>query len=200
MKIIELSSWDKDKVNLIEKELDTYDGIVLRLGYRGIKSGKITMDSYFRNYLKMFKGRPIGVYFVTSAINVLEAREEARYCLDVIKTFNIELSFPIVIYNDACNSEENGRSDLIDKVKRTDCILAFIDIIEDAGYKACLYCKEDWFMKKLLSAKLMFKYKWFVGKSNSIRINYNLGYQDSIYGNIKESTWYGEISKEFAKL
>lgn len=147
-KVIDLSEFNgATNFLLIAKNTD---GAILRLGYRGYGSGTLRSDKKFNTYLKAAKETrlPIGVYFVTQAIDEKEAKQEARYVLDILD--GLKLQYPIYIDSENANNGA-GRADSgkLSKEKRTSILLAFCNAIENAGYKAGIYASESWFKDNL---------------------------------------------------
>ena len=147
-KIIDLSEFNgATNFLLIAKNTD---GAILRLGYRGYGSGTLRSDKKFNTYLKAAKETrlPIGVYFVTQAIDEKEAKQEARYVLDILD--GLKLQYPIYIDSENANNGA-GRADSgkLSKEKRTSILLAFCNAIENAGYIAGIYASESWFKDNL---------------------------------------------------
>lgn len=147
-KIIDLSEFNgATNFLLIAKNTD---GAILRLGYRGYGSGTLKSDKKFNSYLTAATkaSLPIGVYFVTQAINEKEAKQEARYVLDILD--GLKLQYPIYIDSENANNGA-GRADSgkLSKEKRTSILLAFCNAIENAGYIAGIYASESWFKDNL---------------------------------------------------
>jgi GH25 family lysozyme M1 (1,4-beta-N-acetylmuramidase) len=166
-KVIDLSEFNgATNFLLIAKNTD---GAILRLGYRGYGSGTLRSDKKFNTYLKAAKETrlPIGVYFVTQAIDEKEAKQEARYVLDILD--GLKLQYPIYIDSENANNGA-GRADSgkLSKEKRTSILLAFCNAIENAGYKAGIYASESWFKDNLYLGNIPPSIKLWVAKySNS---------------------------------
>lgn len=89
-------------------------------------------------------GIPVGVYWYSYADTVAEARQEAEVCLTVIKPYKDMITLPVFFdqeYEPAILSAGNSI--------RTQCCVAFIRVIEAAGYKAGLYGSQDWLDNKI---------------------------------------------------
>ena len=70
------------------------DFVIVRVGYRGCnEDGTVIEDKLFReNIEKAHEGNlDVGVYIFSQAINEDEAYEEARFILDAVKGYNLEL-------------------------------------------------------------------------------------------------------------
>lgn len=89
-------------------------------------------------------GIPVGVYWYSYADTVAEAKQEAEVCLTVIKPYKDMITLPVFFdqeYEPAILAAGNSI--------RTQCCVAFIQVIEAAGYKAGLYGSQDWLDNKI---------------------------------------------------
>ena len=120
----------------------------LRVGYRGYSSGTLSLDEKFEyNATSAVKVHiPIGVYFVSTAINEAEAVEEAEWVLKQIKPYDI--TWPVVLDIEDSGGAE-GRAYNLDADTRTKIIKAFCEKIKEAGYTPMLYSNIGWFMNKM---------------------------------------------------
>lgn len=152
------------------------DGAIIRAGYRGYGSGKLVTDNKFNVNIKWASAAnlPIGVYFVTQAINEAEAREEAKYTINLVKGY--KLALPIFIDSENGAPNGSGRADRgkLTKAKRTAILVAFCNEVEKAGYTAGVYASESWFKNDLNLFGLITFYLW-VAKYSSVApsIKYN---------------------------
>ena len=146
------------------KVANSCDGAIIRAGYRGYGSGTLVVDEKFRSNIDAAKaaGVPIGVYFVTQAVNVREAEQEARFTMDLVKGYN--LSFPIFIDSEDGNNGA-GRADRgkLSRFNRTAILKAFCEEIEKGGYIAGIYAGEYW-IKNYLDINLLKKFYIWVAK------------------------------------
>ena len=111
---------------------------MIRVGYRGSETGKITADKYAQTNLEgaTAAGLDIGVYFFSQALTREEAEEEAYYVLGIIKDHNITM--PVVFDWERVRSEDSRSQDM-DRRTLTDCAKTFLETIELAGYNAMVY-------------------------------------------------------------
>lgn len=126
------------------------DAAIIRAGYRGYGSaGILVTDKKFAINAEgaNAQGIPIGVYWLSQALNEAEAREEAMYLVNLLKPYDID--FPVYLDSEYCKQDGNGRGDRIGKDQRTKNTLAFLAAIKAAGYKAGLYCAESWFSDEI---------------------------------------------------
>lgn len=122
------------------------DYVMVRVGFRGYgQAGNFALDSKFKENIEGAKkaGLKVGVYFVTQAINENEAIEEAKWVIDQIKSYKIDM--PVVIDVEYSGEENhNGRADHLDKTTRTAVIKTFCKNIQKAGYTPMIYLNVDW--------------------------------------------------------
>lgn len=114
------------------------DFAIIRLGYRGYESGKLVEDKFARQNLEgaAEAGIQLGVYFFSQALNPNEAREEARFVLDMIDPY--EIAMPVVFDWEHVNSE-TARTNGMNPYAATDCAQAFLEVIDEAGYWPMMY-------------------------------------------------------------
>ena len=146
---------------------------MIRLGLRGYETGKLVTDENFKANVEgaTAAGIDVGVYFFTQAINPAEAREEAEYVLNEINGYNI--TYPVAIdvedlYNDKARSYNQS------KESRTECAIAFMDAIKDAGYNPAIYGNLNTFTKLVEVNKLGDYDKWFALYDTQIYFPYEI--------------------------
>ena len=110
---------------------------MIRLGYRGYKTGNLVEDDNFRANLEgaAAAGLDVGVYFFSQAISVEEAVEEVEFVLNTLDGF--QLTMPVVY--DWEYIDEEARTAQVDRRTLTDCSLAFLEAVREAGYRPMLY-------------------------------------------------------------
>ena len=111
--------------------------VIIRLVYRGYSVGSIMEDPNFAVNFQGAKdaGLKVGVYFFSQAVSVEEAQEEADFVLE--KLAGAELEMPIVY--DWEYISDTARTANVDRRTLTDCSLAFLQKVEEAGYWPMLY-------------------------------------------------------------
>lgn len=116
---------------------------ILRAGY-----GNGGKDKQFENYYKKAKavGMPVGAYWYSYAKSVKEAKAEAKSCLEVLKGKQFE--YPIYF-----DLEDKTQTSLSKSVK-TDMVVAFCEVLEEAGYFAGLYSNLSWLRNNLIYDKI----------------------------------------------
>lgn len=127
--------------------------VIIRAGGRGWgQEGKLYKDKRAQKYYEGAKavGLMVGTYFFSQAITVEEAREEARYTLEIVKDW--ELDMPIV-YDWEYVSKTARTADL-DARGVTDCTIAFCEEIKAAGKQPMVYSNPSQTMNKLFLREL----------------------------------------------
>lgn len=111
----------------------------VRVGNRGYgQAGKLVEDANFETNVEgaIRAGVKVGVYFYTQAITEEEMLEEANLVLEKIAPYNIEC--PVVIDVEKV-AGANGRMNALTLEERTNLVLLFCQIIEEAGYTPMIY-------------------------------------------------------------
>ncbi len=135
-------SYAQKNVNWEKVANDGIDEVIIRLGYRGYKSGLLNLDEYFEQNLKGAKeaGLDVGVYFFSQAVSVDEAREEAKFVLSNIKGEKIK--GPVVFDMEPIKGAD--RITYLTVEEKTAIADAFCDLIDKKGYEAMIYGNPQW--------------------------------------------------------
>ena len=157
------------------------DGVefaMIRLGFRGMgANGTCELDPYFKQNVEAAQaaGVEVGVYFFTQATTVEEAKEEAKFVIDNLKSYNI--TWPVVYDTEAITSYKAARANSLSRESRTACAKAFLEDVKAAGYTPMLYANTRWSVLKLDLAELSEFDFWYAY------------YGDEIYYPYKFSMW-----------
>ena len=118
----------------------------IRAGYRAYGSGVVTEDPKCKTYIEsaLANGIPVGLYFFTEAVNETEAKEEAEFCLEMAKNFDVTL--PIALdyeyqYN-AAHQLVSPKAGLSKAAATTNC-RAFCNTISAGGYTPMIYANRS---------------------------------------------------------
>lgn len=116
---------------------------MVRLGFRGYKTGQLVLDKNFEKNVRGAQkaGLDVGVYFFSQAVSETEAKEEAAYVLDHIKGMNI--NYPVVFDQEAYTEAKTRTDDLTGKQATANCV-AFCQAVKDGGYLPMVYMNSDW--------------------------------------------------------
>ena len=131
---------------------------IIRCGYRGWGTGEIVADSYFKQNIEgaLASGLQVGVYFYTQAITTTEAKQEADFCKNAVKGYDITLP----IYIDIENANPKGRLDSsgLSKAEKTNICKAFANRVQSANYTGGVYANKTWLLNYIDGAALAKKY------------------------------------------
>ena len=110
----------------------------IRVGYRGYTNGSMNEDKYFKANIEGASkvGMKIGLYFFSTAISEKEAIEDARFVLDRIGNYKVELP---IVFDFEGYEEKKYRTYGCTKAQRTAYCKAFADTVIKAGYNTMLY-------------------------------------------------------------
>ncbi len=96
-------------------------------------------DIQFENYYAGATAQdiPVGIYCYTAATSVASGKKEAQNLLDMLD--GKDLDYPI-----ALDLEDNTQLTSMNKEQRTKLVIAYKNIIENAGYEFVLYANLNW--------------------------------------------------------
>lgn len=146
--------WSKVKASGVEF-------VYIRCGYRGYaSSGPIKEDVKFEEYYRGAKkaGLDVGVYFFSQAVNEAEAREEAKFVLNLLKGKKLELP---VVFDPENVGGVGARTDNVSGEQFTENTLAFADVISNGGFTPAIYANMIWQANKLDMEKLRNLEMWY---------------------------------------
>ncbi len=143
----------QDYVDFVKLKKAGINFVMLRVGARGYGSGQLVLDEYFLDNIKRATdaGLEVGVYFFSQAINETEAIEEANMVLENIKDYKI--AYPVA-FDMEYIPNDTARIDNLSKAEKTAITKAFLDTIQNAGYKAMIYGNKEWLIKEIDMSKL----------------------------------------------
>ncbi len=146
---IDVSSW-QGIIDWKEVKKAGINFAMIRCGFRGMDSGEIILDQYFKDNIKgaIANNINVGVYFFSMARTREEAIEEAKWVIDIIKDYDI--SYPVAIDTEIFNSH---RLVNVDYSTLTNNALAFCNYIKSKGYTPMIYSYANAFNKYFDTAK-----------------------------------------------
>lgn len=109
------------------------DFIIIRAGYAEVEDEKF--KEHYKNALKL--GKKVGVYWYSYALNVKNAQNEAKKCLEVIKGLNISMGVWFDMEDGDGYKKKNGFN--FSKENISAICNAFCEITENAGYYSGIY-------------------------------------------------------------
>ena len=148
------SDWNKAKK-------DGCDYAIMRVTYTTYGSGSLNIDTKFRTHFRKADAAGVmkGVYVFSQAKNATEARKEARYALNRLKSLGIgpeDLELPLYMdYEFAGSSWGSNRGRLygLTRSKAIKAVNAFADVVRAAGYDPGVYANTTFFNKYLNNGK-----------------------------------------------
>lgn len=144
---IDVSKWQGD-IDWNKVKAAGVQFAMLRAGY-GRYAGQAD-KTFEKNYQNAkAAGVYVGAYHYSYAKTVAQAKEEANYCLSLLKgkTFDFPICYDV---------EDDCQKDL-SKDEISDMVCAFCEILENAGYYVCVYMNLSWLNSKL-RAEIFEKY------------------------------------------
>lgn len=148
------------------------DFAYIRVGFRGYESGNIVIDKTAMENLEKADdaGMKTGVYFYSQATTKQEAREEAKFVINIIEDYTVTL--PIAIdfeYPYDSNGERTGR--LVEAALSPKAcayvINEFCETVEDAGYRSMVYSSSNVFKYDIDMSKISKRTYIWVADYNS---------------------------------
>ena len=141
---IDVSSY-QGNINWASVKASGVEFAFIRVGYRGYETGRLCVDPKFTQNITAAQkvGLKCGVYIYSVAKTVQEAVQEANFVMEAVKNYKLDL--PIVMDYE----HQTDRAAGLSKAQRTNNILAFVETVQKAGYKGCLYTGY-WYYNNLL--------------------------------------------------
>lgn len=169
MLIIDISKYNSGTFDW-QKVKKSVNGVIIRCGYRGYGSGKIVVDPKCNDFAEYCNKNniPIGFYFMSQAITIEEAKEEADFTIGFANKYKATL--PLFIDSeDGDGTAKVVRADGLPKDLRTKICKAFCDTINKNGYVGGVYASESWFNNRLNYNELKDYFIWVAdyGKKNN---------------------------------
>lgn len=166
---IDVSSW-QGTIDWAQIKEQGIEFAIVRVGYRGYKTGAIGYDKMFKYNLEEAKKNNIkvGVYWFTQAINDEEAAEEANAICDKVESIEgLELDLPVVIdyeYNTTSSGGTDGRlkDAKLTKAQATSLINSFCATVEARGYKGMVYSSRSFLQNQMNVDDISDKYQIWI--------------------------------------
>lgn len=132
------------------------EAVIIRVGGRYGASGLIYSDKRRDENIKgaLKAGLAVGVYFYSQALTEEEGIEEAKFCIDAVKGYDLDLPIIIDYEWEPGYRLANGGS----KEQRTAVVNAFCKTATKAGYRAGIYASDYCFKDYLIPEQIYNKY------------------------------------------
>lgn len=160
------------RINWSQVKAAGVDFAFVRAGYRGYGNGAVLLDETFDyNVAEALKNDlSVGVYFYSQATSYEEGAEEARFVLDHVKAYNINL--PIVLDTED-PMDDTARTSGLTPEQRSEACCGFLETIKEAGYETMLYANLRWIALELDISQLYGYDIWFAQYANEPTLPYN---------------------------
>jgi len=174
------------------------DFVIIKCGIRGYgPEGNFAEDAMFRTNIEgaLAAGLEVGVYFLTQAVTIDEAVEEAEWVLEMIKDY--DMHGPIALDVEYAAADERTK-DLTPDERSTN-ISYFCETVKEAGYTPLIYSNTKWFIRKMNMSMLDGYGKWYANYNSLNRADGKTVWEfnDPLYFPYKVDMWqytaYGTI-------
>lgn len=136
-KVIDISQFN-NVTNWAKVKATKYP-VIIRIGYRGSKTGTITYDPRYKEYLKACENNGIEhyQYFFPCSTTDAEAHEEARFIKSEAKGL-------VWLDSEVVQRDKSGRSDKLSKEKRTRMLRIICEDLLKWGIPCGIYASRSW--------------------------------------------------------
>ena len=136
-----VTNWDKVKATKLP--------VIIRIGYRGSKTGVITYDPRYKEYRKSCEDKGIEhtFYFFPCSITDSEAHEEALFIKNEV--IGSKITMPVWLDSEVVQRDKTGRSDKLSKEKRTRFLKIILDDLLSWGIPCGIYASRSWFYNNI---------------------------------------------------
>lgn len=131
-----VTNWAKVKATKIP--------VIIRIGYRGSKTGIITYDPRYKEYRKACEeyGIEHSFYFFPCSITDAEAHEEALFIKNEVIKSGIKM--PVFLDSEVVQRDKSGRSDKLSQAKRTRMLRIICEDLLKWGIPVGIYASRSW--------------------------------------------------------
>jgi len=123
--------------------------VIIRIGYRGSKTGIITYDPRYKEYRKACEeyGIEHSFYFFPCSITDSEAHEEALFIKNEV--INSGIMMPVFLDSEVVQRDKSGRSDKLSQAKRTRMLRIICEDLLKWGIPCGIYASRSWFYNNI---------------------------------------------------
>ena len=146
-KIIDISQFN-NVTNWAKVKASGYP-VIIRIGYRGSKTGIITYDPRYKEYRKACEeyGIEHSFYFFPCSISDSEAHEEALFIKNEV--INSGIKMPVFLDSEVVQRDKSGRSDRQSREKRTRMLRIICEDLLKWGIPCGIYASRSWFYNNI---------------------------------------------------
>ena len=153
-----------------------FEFVFVRIAYRGYgKAGNLKQDEMYEINLSNAKkaGLKVGAYVFSQAANENEALEEAKFAVELIKGYNLDL--PLVFDPETIKGDV-ARTDNVEGLQFTKNAIAFCEEVKKSGYRPAIYSNLVWEDYYYDLSKLQDYEIWYADYSKIPQTPYDFNY------------------------
>lgn len=137
---IDVSKWQKN-IDFEKVKASGASFVMIRMGYQNGVNGKYIEDSYFQNNIEnaIKNNIKVGVYFYSYADSKNEAKRQAKWVLNKVKKYKIDLP---IAFDWECYTSFNSMD--LSLFGLGEIANSFLDTIEKSNYNAMLYASKNY--------------------------------------------------------
>lgn len=141
-KVIDISQFN-NVTNWAKVKATKYP-VIIRIGYRGSKTGIITYDPRYKEYRKACEeyGIEHSFYFFPCSITDSEAHEEALFIKNEV--INSGIKMPVFLDSEVVQRDKSGRSDKLSQANRTRMLRIICEDLLKWGIPVGIYASRSW--------------------------------------------------------
>ncbi len=181
---IDISQYQGD-IDWNSVAVDGVEFAIIRVALRGYGTGRLVEDERFDTNITgaAQAGIHVGAYVFSQAITEEEAIEEANIAIEKLSPYTT--GCPIIIDVERISGAA-GRMDDLTPSERTDMILKFCEVVQNAGYKPYIYYNTEMSILYVDLARLENIPKWYASYSSDFFYPYDIDIlQYSATGSVK---------------
>ena len=169
---IDVSSY-QGVINWPQVAADGVEFAIIRVTLRGYGTGRLVEDETFDYNIQgaAAAGIHVGAYVFSQAITEEEVIEEAQSAIEKLAPYGT--GYPIIMDVERISGGD-GRMDDLTPAERTEMILKFCEIVENAGYKPYVYYNTEMSILYVDIARLENIPKWYASYSSDFFYPYDI--------------------------
>lgn len=142
-------------ISYCQKGLDLADAKAAGVEFAIIRAGyHFSADTELKNHINGAEKNniPYGFYWYSRAFSAVEAKSEAKSCIETIKNYN--LTYPVFY-----DMEDKDQIEGLTAKERTDIICTFCEEVKAAGYTAGVYLNPSWLENYVDKSRIIGNYE-----------------------------------------
>lgn len=163
VKGIDVSVWNGN-INWANVKAAGYKFVIIRSSYRFATDTKFVQNITGA----LNAGLEVGVYHFSYALNEAQARQEAEYVVNLLAPYKNRVKMPVFFdfeYDTITKAAAAGVT--LGKTEFNNHAIAFLNVIEKAGYTPGIYYNQDYYSRMVDKNKLGKYFIWFAKYSDN---------------------------------